>query len=93
LRAGDEIQLGTVNLRSRKKRRWFGGGDTSLGGTATLATDQNEERPCWLLLLDVIGSTALAAKVSRGRLSEKCRSGSPDCGRTSRRTARSWRGR
>lgn len=63
LRDGDEIQLGTVKLRYRRKRSWFGGGDTTYGGTATIAIDQIEERVCWLLLVDVIGSTALAAKI------------------------------
>ena len=63
LRDGDEIQLGTVKLRFRRKRSWFGGGDTALGGTVTVAINQIEERVCWLLLVDVIGSTALAAKI------------------------------
>lgn len=64
LRDGDEILLGTAKLRFRRKRRWFGGDTTAnFGGTTTIALDQVHERQCWLLLVDVVGSTALAARV------------------------------
>jgi class 3 adenylate cyclase len=63
LRDGDEILLGTVVLRFRRKRRWFGGSDSSPESPTTVALDQIHERICWLLLVDVVASTALSAKI------------------------------
>ena len=63
LRDGDEILLGSTRLRIRRKRRWFSTDDTEGGGSTTIAIDQIQERICWLLLVDVVGSTALSAKV------------------------------
>jgi adenylate cyclase len=63
LRDGDEIILGTAKLRFRRKRRWFGGDASAPGGTTTIALDHVQERVCWLLLVDIVGSTALSARV------------------------------
>jgi class 3 adenylate cyclase len=63
LRDGDEILLGTFALRFRRKRRWFGTNEPTVGGTTTIALDQIQERVCWLLLIDVVGSTALSSKI------------------------------
>ena len=64
LRDGDELLLGTVKLRFRRKRRWFGGDTTAaVDSTTTMAINQIQERTCWLLLIDVVGSTALSTKL------------------------------
>jgi class 3 adenylate cyclase len=63
LRDGDEIQLGTYRLRFRQKRGAFNPTEAPTDGTTTIAIDQIHERICWLLLLDVVGSTALSTKV------------------------------
>lgn len=63
LRDGDEILLGPVKLRFRRKRRWFGGDDTLSEHNATAALDRLTEQVCWLLMLDVVGSTSLFAHV------------------------------
>lgn len=63
LRDGDEIQLGTYRLRFRQKRSLFHAHDAPADGTTTVAIDQIHERICWLLLLDVVGSTALSTKL------------------------------
>lgn len=63
LRDGDEILFGTIKARFRRKRRWFSTEETASHGTTTVALDRVVERTCWLLLADVIGSTALFAKI------------------------------
>jgi class 3 adenylate cyclase len=63
LRDGDEIQLGPVRARFRCKRRWFGGGESTAESTTTLALNQVQERTCWLLLVDIVGSTALFSRL------------------------------
>ena len=63
LRDGDEIQLGPVRTRFRCKRRWFGGSESTTESTTTLALNQVQERTCWLLLVDVVGSTALFSRL------------------------------
>lgn len=69
LRDGDEILLGSIRVRFRCKRRWFGGDTARTEGNTTVALDQVHERTCWLLLLDIVGSTALSAKLgSEGAL-------------------------
>ena len=63
LRDVDELLLGTVKLRFRRKRRWFGSDTTAVDSTTTMAINQIQERTCWLLLIDVVGSTALSTKL------------------------------
>ncbi len=63
LRDGDDILLGTVKLRYRRKRSWFSAEKTSSDLKTTIAIDQIQERTCWLVLIDVVGSTAISAKI------------------------------
>lgn len=63
LRDGDEILLGTVKLRFRRKRSWFGTEKTPSDLTSTVAMDSIRERFCWLLLVDVLNPTALTTKL------------------------------
>ncbi len=65
LRHGDELRLGDVVLHFRCARRLE---ETSLNSpppthAATVRLDQLQERACWLLLLDIAGSSSLNHEV------------------------------
>jgi class 3 adenylate cyclase len=63
LRDGDEIRLGTVTMRFRRKRRWFSSDEAAPAGVVTQTIDQILERECWLLLVDVVGYAARSEKL------------------------------
>ncbi len=64
LRDGDEIRLGEITLRFRCTRRLTPAGITAPADyAATQRLDHVRERPCWLLLVDVIGFTTLNDRV------------------------------
>lgn len=65
LRDGDEIRLGAIPLRFRCKRPWFGSNAALPHSTLTQRLDQIEERPCWLLLIDLATNPEPEVPVSR----------------------------
>jgi class 3 adenylate cyclase len=65
VRDGDEVRFGDVAVRFRCKRKMFGlvAPASPAEGAPTQRLDEVHERECWLLLVDVVGFTALNEKI------------------------------